>query len=241
MPDPVPTMETRTNEPLGRHPVPSHPWDGTMSVTRHKGSVRAGRRILVGSALGGLLLAGGLTACGDGNGEGAGASPTAGATRTPNASSFSGEPPSALASSAASAIGSARASASAAASSASARASEFEASVEAETQRRSAAAEKELKNVEGRGNALSEVGMTGIPRAQSGGVLAVLVTITNKTDSKASYAVQIDFKNSDGKVVETRYVGAENLAPGKKEQPIAFSHEPAEPKLTPVLAKAQRY
>ncbi|MFJ4582439.1 hypothetical protein [Streptomyces echinatus] len=213
-----------------------------MSVTRHKGSVRAGRRILVGSALGGLLLAGGLTACGDGNDEGAGTtSPTAGATRTPNASSFSGEPPSALASSAASAIGSARASASAAASSASARASEFEASVEAETQRRSAAAEKELKNVKGRGNALSEVGMTGIPRAQSGGVLAVLVTITNKTDSKASYAVQIDFKNSDGKVVETRYVGAENLAPGKKEQPIAFSHEPAEPKLTPVLAKAQRY
>nr|WP_236053803.1 hypothetical protein [Streptomyces musisoli] len=215
--------------------------DGTMSVTRLKGSERARRRILVGSALGGLLLAGGLAACGGGNGQNAATSPTAGTTSTPNASSFSGTPPSALASSAASAIGSARASASAAASSASARASEFEASVEAETQRRSAAAEKELQNVKGRGNALSEVAMTGIPRAQSGGVLAVLVTITNKTGSDASYAVQVDFKNSDGKVVETRYVGAENLKPGKKEQPIAFSHEPPEPRLTPVLAKAQRY
>jgi hypothetical protein len=146
-----------------------------------------------------------------------------------------------MASSASAAVSSARASASAAASSASARASEFEASVDAETQRRSAAAEKELKNVEGRGNALSEVAMTGMPRAQTGGVLAVLVTITNKTRSEASYAVQIDFKNAAGKVVETRYVGAEHLQPGKKEQPIAFSHQPPEPKLTPVLAKAQRY
>ncbi len=83
--------------------------------------------------------------------------------------------------------------------------------------------------------------MTGIPRAQTGGVLAVLVTITNKTRSEASYAVQINFTNSAGDVVETRYVGAEHLQPGKKEQPIAFSHEPPEPKLTAVLAKAQRY
>ncbi|MFF9768317.1 hypothetical protein ACIGXF_14750 [Streptomyces sp. NPDC053086] len=80
-----------------------------------------------------------------------------------------------------------------------------------------------------------------MPRAQTGGVLAVLVTITNKTRSEASYAVQVDFKNSAGKVVETRYVGAEHLKPGKKEQPIAFSHQPPQPKLTPVLAKAQRY
>lgn len=146
-----------------------------------------------------------------------------------------------MASSASAAISSARASASAAASSASARASEFEASVDAETQRRSAAAEKELKQVKGRGNALSEVSMTGLPRAQTGGVLAVLVTITNKTGSAASYAVQVDFENSAGKVVETRFVGAEHLGPGTKEQPIAFSHEPPEPKLTPVLVKAQRY
>ncbi|MEV6058115.1 hypothetical protein [Streptomyces sp. NPDC052107] len=210
-----------------------------MSVTRPKGSARARHRIILGSALGGLVLAGGLVGCG--NGQSAGSSPSVGTPRTPNVSSFSGTPPSALASSASSAISSARASASAAASSASARASEFEASVDAETQRRSAAAEKELKNVKGRGNALSEVAMTGIPRSQTGGVLAVLVTITNKTDSTASYAVQVDFKDASGKVVETRYVGAEHLEPGKKDQPIAFSHQPQEAKLTPVLAKAQRY
>ncbi len=83
--------------------------------------------------------------------------------------------------------------------------------------------------------------MTGMPRAQTGGLLAVLVTITNKTSNTASYAVQIDFRDASGETIETSYVGAENLAPGKKEQPIAVSKEPAETKLTPVLAKAQRY
>ncbi|GGN89015.1 hypothetical protein GCM10011579_083310 [Streptomyces albiflavescens] len=159
----------------------------------------------------------------------------------PNTSNFTGTAPSALASAASSIIGSARASASAAASSASAAASSFEASVSAEAARSSAAAEKELKDVKGSGNALSDVAMTGLPRAETGGLLAVVVNITNKTDHKASYAVQIDFKNPDGKVVETRFVGAENLGPGERAQPIAISRQPAEPVLTPRLTKAQRY
>jgi hypothetical protein len=106
---------------------------------------------------------------------------------------------------------------------------------------RGAARPKELKEVKGSGNALSDVAMTGLPRADTGGLLAVLVTITNKTDHKASYAVQIDFKNPDGKVVETRFVGAENLDPGERAQPIAISRQPAEPVLTPRLTKAQGY
>lgn len=212
-----------------------------MSVRRLRGSAEGRRGIVRGSALGGLLLAGALAGCGGGTGQNSGSSAQPSASGMPNASSFSGTPPSGMASSASAAVSSARASASAAASAASARASEFEASVDAETQRRSAAAEKELRGVKGRGNALSEVTMTGMPRAQTGGVLAVLVTITNRTHSEASYAVQVDFEDAAGKVVETRYVGAEHLQPGKKEQPIAFSHQPQEPKLTPVLAKAQRY
>ncbi|MEE1668635.1 FxLYD domain-containing protein [Streptomyces sp. WAC07094] len=159
----------------------------------------------------------------------------------PNTASFSGTPPSALASLAQSAEASARASASAAESSLSARASEFEASVSADTARNATTAENELKHVQGRGNALSDVSMSGMPRTQTGGVLAVLLTITNNTDQKASYAVQVDFEDAEGRVVETRYAGAQNLAPGQKEQPIAFSRQPAEPKLTPRLVKAQRY
>ncbi|SEC65535.1 hypothetical protein SAMN05216489_01281 [Streptomyces sp. 3213] len=178
-----------------------------------------------------------LVSCGDDNnssGSGSG-------TPTPDKASFSGMTPSALKSAASSAVASAQARASAAASSASAAASSFEASVSAEVARAGKDAQNELKNVTGQGNAMSEVAMTGKPRAQTGGLLAVLVTITNKTDKKANYAVQVDFLDSSGKVVETRYVGAENLEPGAKAQPVAISTKPPEPVLTPKLVKAQRY
>jgi hypothetical protein len=57
----------------------------------------------------------------------------------------------------------------------------------------------------------------------------------------ASYAVQVDFLDDSGKVVEPRYVGAEDLEPGEKAQPLAVSRKPTEPVLTPKGAKAQRY
>ncbi|MFD4552911.1 FxLYD domain-containing protein [Streptomyces sp. NPDC058469] len=178
-----------------------------------------------------------LVSCGNDN-DSSGSSSQASA---PDTASFSGMTPSALKSAASSAVASAYAAASVAASSASAAASSFEASVSAEVARASKDAQNELKDVKGQGNAMSDVAMTGKPRAQTSGLLAVVVTITNKTDKKASYAVQVDFLDSSGKVVETRYVGAENLAPGAKAQPIAISTKPPEPVLTPKLAKAQRY
>ncbi|MEV7345794.1 hypothetical protein [Streptomyces sp. NPDC093544] len=181
-----------------------------------------------------------LVSCSTDSDNDSGASVSARPT-APDESSFTGSAPSALASEAASALDSAQASASAAASSASAEASAFEASVSADTERASAAAQAELKKVRGSGNATSDVAITGLPRAQTGGLLAVLVAITNKTDREASYAVQIDFEDSDGKVVETRFVGAEDLEPGKRAEPVAISREPVEPRLTPRLAKAQRY
>lgn len=179
-----------------------------------------------------------LVSCGDDNDSSGSSSSQPSA---PDTASFSGMTPSALKSAASSAVASARAQASAAASSASAAASSFEASVSSAVARASKDAQNELKDVKGQGNAMSDVAMTGKPRAQTSGLLAVVVTITNKTDKKASYAVQVDFLDSSGKVVETRYVGAENLAPGAKAQPVAISAEPPEPVLTPKLAKAQRY
>ncbi|MFK0291786.1 hypothetical protein ACIQU6_15105 [Streptomyces sp. NPDC090442] len=162
------------------------------------------------------LTAGALAGCGSHGGTGAGSASRT--TSSPVTATPSGTPPSVSAS-----------------------ASEFEASVSAETARAAAASQKALKNVSGRGNALNEVGMTGIARAKTGGVLAVHVPIVNKTDHVASYAAQIDFVDAKGHVVETRYVGAEDLKPGQRVQPIAFSRQPPEPKLTARLAKAQRY
>ncbi|MEU0440559.1 hypothetical protein ABZ202_12400 [Streptomyces sp. NPDC006186] len=89
-----------------------------------------GRRAAV-AVIGCVLSAGALAGCGDFDDD-SGSSPTpTRAIRSPDEASFSGLPPSALASRAASAIVPARASASAAASSAAARASEDEASVDA--------------------------------------------------------------------------------------------------------------
>ncbi|MFC8427898.1 FxLYD domain-containing protein [Streptomyces sp. NPDC057253] len=175
-----------------------------------------------------------LAACGDDSGDSSvsSATPTA-----PDTASFSGDAASALASLKASV----RAEVSERAASASAAASSFEASVSAETLRANKAAQAELAKVDGQGNAMSDVTLTGKPRSGTGGLLAVVVTITNKTDRTASYAVQVDFLDSAGKTVETRYVGAEDLKPGEKAQPVAVSRKPAEPVLTPKLAKAQRY
>ncbi|MFC8360888.1 FxLYD domain-containing protein [Streptomyces griseorubiginosus] len=175
-----------------------------------------------------------LAACGDGSGDSSSSSAT---PTAPDTASFSGDAASALASLKASV----RAEASERAASASAAASSFEASVSAETERANKAARAELAKVDGQGNAMSEVTMAGKPRSTTGGLLAVVVTITNRTDRTASYAVQVDFLDSSGKTVETRYVGAEDLKPGEKAQPVAVSRKPAEPALTPKLAKAQRY
>lgn len=192
----------------------------------------------VARAAAGLLVAAlgavALVSCGsdDDNGSAATTTPTA-----PDTARFSGTPPSALAS-----LGeSVKASLSAVASSVSARASEFEASVSAEVARANAAAEEQLEDVDGRGNATADVSLTGKPRAETSGLLAVVVNITNSTDETASYAVQVDFSNPDGTVVETRYVGAEDLEPGEKAQPLAISRKPPEPHLTAKVAKAQRY
>ncbi|MFH0522435.1 hypothetical protein ACHBTE_35430 [Streptomyces sp. M41] len=210
-----------------------------MSARASK-ATRPLRRARLRTAPAALLLtvtsAAALVACGgDDDGDGA-ASPRPTPTR-PDTASFSGTAATALSSLEASA----RERASAAASSASARASEFEASVSAEITRANQAAQQELEDVDGRGNATADVSLTGKPRAETAGLLAVVVNITNRTDETASYAVQVDFRDPDGKVAETRFVGAEDLEPGEKAQPLAISRKPAEPRLTAEIAKAQRY
>ncbi|MEU8847336.1 hypothetical protein AB0C70_14085 [Streptomyces sp. NPDC048564] len=203
-------------------------------------ATRPSQRARVRAAMAGLLLAATgaatLVSCGgDDDGDGA-ASPRPTPT-PPDTASFSGTAATALSSLEASA----RERASAAASSASARASEFEASVSAEIVRANQAAQRELEDVDGRGNATGDVSLTGKPRADTGGLLAVVVNITNRTDETASYAVQVDFRDPEGKVAETRFVGAEDLEPGEKAQPLAISRKPPEPRLTAEIAKAQRY
>ncbi|MFG2869458.1 FxLYD domain-containing protein [Streptomyces sp. NPDC048338] len=185
--------------------------------------------------------AAGLAACDSGDDDTGRSSSFSDRPTPPDTASFSGAAPSALASAAESAEAAARASASAAAASASAREASRKASIGAEVERSQQAAQDALKGVQGGGNARSEVAMSGKPRADTNGILTVLVSITNQTDATASYAVQVDFLDASGKVVETQYTGAEDLPPGGRKQPLVISRSAPEPVLTPRLTKAQRY
>ncbi|MHA6761105.1 hypothetical protein [Streptacidiphilus sp. PAMC 29251] len=196
------------------------------------------RRLLLAGGLlaGGMAGVVGLAACGSSS-TSANLSSASTPSFSPNPQSFSGQPPSALASLASSG----QAAASAAAASASAAASAFEASVSAESGRATAAAKAELAKVSGQGNAVAEVGLTGLNRSRTGGLNAVVVNITNRSGATASYAVKINFEDSTGKVVDSTVVGTENLAAGQKAQPVGFSTKPSEQALIPRVAQAQRY
>ncbi|MGW1891682.1 hypothetical protein ACWCP6_15720 [Streptomyces sp. NPDC002004] len=124
------------------------------------------------------------------------------------------------------------------ASSLQARASEFEASVSAQLERSRASAENRLKSVSGTGNAAGDVSVRGLPNATPPSTRAALVTITNRTQGPASYAVQVDFTDKSGKTVDTAFVTATDVAPGKPTVVLAFSHHTD---TSPKLAKAERY
>lgn len=156
---------------------------------------------------------------------------------SPNPSNFSGQVPSALASAKTSALESV----SAAASSASAAASSFAASVSAQVEADRAEFTSTLAAVSGSGNAVSDVTLTGVPRAQIGGLNAVVVTITNSTTGTANYAVKVEFVDSSGQVVDSSIVGAKNLAAGGHAQPVAFTRQSPDAALVARVAQAQRY
>jgi hypothetical protein len=124
------------------------------------------------------------------------------------------------------------------ASSLEARASEFDASVSADLERSRAAAESRLKSVSGTGNAMGDVSVKGLPNATPPSRRAALVTVTNRTGKTASYAIQVDFTDSSGKTVDTSFVTAPDVAPGKSVMVTAFTRSTG---TAPKLAKAERY
>lgn len=184
-------------------------------------------------ALGGVLAMSGCSSSTAGGYSGSSVT----TTQPPTTGNFSGTAPSALQS-----LQSAgQASAASASASNAARASAFASSAAAEAASAKAAYQAALAPVTGRGDAVAEVFLTGVPKAQSGGLHAAIVNITNRTGSTASYAVQIDWNDTSGHTVDTYVTGTQNLAPGAKATPVAFSGKDADLTLIPVVAKAQRF
>ncbi|MFJ1584171.1 hypothetical protein ACIOC1_12735 [Streptomyces sp. NPDC088197] len=206
--------------------------DGRARTARSRRLRSLTAAALVAMAAGGLAL---VSACDNSSGNSSTGATTPGAP--PSTGNFSGTLPSPLDSLASAA----QQTASAAQSSAKAAASSFEASVEAGAGSAAAEAKSELAKVDGQGNAVKDVQLTGFPKARTGGLNAVLVSITNTTDTKASFAVKVEFADSDGAVVDSTVVGARDVEPGKHAQPVAFSTKDADKTLFPRVAQAQRY
>lgn len=188
--------------------------------------------MMVTVAAGGFAL---LAACGsssDSNGDASTQPVSPPATR-----SVTGSVPSELSS----LLDSGKAVASSAAASASSAAASFEASVEAHVGKSSAAAKQAVADATGKGNATGDVGLTGLPKGQTGNLHAVVVTITNRTAATASFAVKVEFADTNGKVVDSTIVSAPDLAKGAKAQPVAFTTKDLTKTLFPRVAVAQRF
>ncbi|GAA2741999.1 hypothetical protein [Kitasatospora cinereorecta] len=207
-----------------------------MRVRRTESSERApvGRRWLPPVLATGFAAVVAVAGCSSSSSN---SSSTPTSTFSPNPSNFSGSPPSAFASIKSSAL----ASVSAAASSVSAAASSFAASAGAQLEQNRAEATSVLGSVSGSGNALSDVTVTGLPKSQSGGLNAAVVTIVNSTSSTANYAVKVEFLDTSGQVVDSSVLAVKNLAAGGKAQPIAFTLKSPDAALIPRVAQAQRY
>ncbi|MFC9028905.1 hypothetical protein [Streptomyces arboris] len=116
----------------------------------------------------------------------------------------------------------------------------FAASVSAETERVRQEAVKRLDGVEGRGNAVADVSVSGLPVAASEEVRSARVRVTNPTDEPAFYAVKVEFVGAEDKVLDTVVVGVEDAPPGRTVDVQANSRKAAGVKTFPRVAQAER-
>ncbi|WP_419992358.1 hypothetical protein [Streptomyces boninensis] len=102
-------------------------------------------------------------------------------------------------------------------------------------------AEERLSEIKDRGNAMSDVSVRGISVKHTGDDLrAGLVRINNSSDEKAFYSIQVNFVAAHGNVVDTVFIGQQDIEPGELVDRHALSREAADAKGRPTVAKAQR-
>ncbi|MFI7087785.1 hypothetical protein ACIBUR_29845 [Streptomyces anulatus] len=116
----------------------------------------------------------------------------------------------------------------------------FAASVSAESERVRQEAAKRLEEVEGRGNAVGDVSVNGLPLTASEEVRSALVRVTNPTDEPTFFAVKVEFVDAEDKVLDTVVVGVEDAPPGRTVTAQANSRKAAGVKTFPRVAQAER-
>ncbi|MFF2960043.1 hypothetical protein ACFVT1_14340 [Streptomyces sp. NPDC057963] len=117
---------------------------------------------------------------------------------------------------------------------------EFAASAAAAAERDRQRAVKQLEGVQGRGNAVKDVSVTGLAVAKSEQFRSALVRVTNRTDKSAFYAVKVEFADSAGKVLDSVVLGFADVPPGRTVSQHANSRKAAGVKTFPRIAQAER-
>ncbi|MER6103367.1 hypothetical protein ABT115_13835 [Streptomyces sp. NPDC001832] len=117
---------------------------------------------------------------------------------------------------------------------------EFAASVSAAAERNRQQAVKQLEGVQGRGNAVKDVSVSGLPVVKSEQFRSALVRVTNRTDKAAFYAVKVEFVESSEKVLDSVVLGFADVPPGQTASQHANSRKAAGVKTSPRIAQAER-
>ncbi|MGW2643277.1 hypothetical protein [Streptomyces sp. NPDC001348] len=81
----------------------------------------------------------------------------------------------------------------------------------------------------------------GTPATTSDGHMSVQVTADNKADATKSFAVQVDFKDSSGNLLDTVVATVPNVPAGKSGSATARSHRTLSGQVKAEVARALRY
>ncbi|ROQ63557.1 hypothetical protein EDD93_6302 [Streptomyces sp. 840.1] len=117
---------------------------------------------------------------------------------------------------------------------------EFAASVSAEAERNRQKAVSTLKGVKGKGDAVKDVSVNGLAVEPSEQFRSALVRVTNPTGKAAFYAVEVEFVDASGKVLDSVVLGFADAPPGRTVSQHANSRKAAGVKTFPRIAQAER-
>jgi len=117
---------------------------------------------------------------------------------------------------------------------------DFAASVSADVERNRQKAVTTLEGVEGKGNAVQDVSVSGLPVAASEKFRSALVRVTNRTGKAAFYAVRVEFVDASGKVLDSVVLGFADAPPNRTVSQHANSRKAAGVKTFPRIAQAER-
>nr|WP_203602105.1 hypothetical protein [Streptomyces sp. SID9727] len=117
---------------------------------------------------------------------------------------------------------------------------EFAASVSADAERTRQKAVATLKGVDGKGNAMDDVSVSGTPVAPGEQFRSALVRVTNRSGEEAFFAVRVEFVDTSGKVLDSVVLGFPDAPTDRTVSRHADSRKAAGVKSVPRIAQAQR-